>query len=106
MTTAAPFRDVAWPDGARGAILTPEGEAAMSGDDLQRYMCMGCGFLYDEALGLPEHGIRAGTRWDDIPDDWVCPDCGTPKSGFEMVAIPYASEAPSSGASIQQCQGG
>ncbi len=56
---------------------------------LTRYLCLGCGFLYDEALGLPQHGIAAGTRWAEIPADWVCPDCGTPKSLFEMVEIAY-----------------
>ena len=66
----------------------------MTEEILKRFMCLGCGFLYDEKLGLPEHGIPPGTRWVDIPDEWVCPDCGTPKSGFEMVAIPYATEPP------------
>jgi len=42
---------------------------------MKKYLCLGCGFSYDEARGLPEHGIAAGTRWADIPDDWVCPDC-------------------------------
>jgi rubredoxin len=60
---------------------------------MKKYLCLGCGFSYDEARGLPEHGIAPGTRWADIPDDWACPDCGTPKSGFEMVEIPYWSEA-------------
>jgi rubredoxin len=64
----------------------------MADDALKRFMCLGCGFLYDEQLGLPEHGIRPGTRWAEIPEDWVCPDCGTPKSGFEMVEIPYATD--------------
>jgi rubredoxin len=57
---------------------------------LKRLMCLGCGFSYDEALGLPEHGLAPGTRWEDVPEDWVCPDCGTPKSGFEMIVIGYA----------------
>ena len=57
---------------------------------LKRLMCLGCGFSYDEALGLPHRGLAPGTRWEDVPDDWVCPDCGTPKSGFEMVEIGYA----------------
>lgn len=57
---------------------------------LKRLMCLGCGFSYDEALGLPEHGLAPGTRWEDVPEDWVCPDCGTPKSGFEMVVVGYA----------------
>jgi rubredoxin len=43
-----------------------------------------------QALGLPEHGLAPGTRWEDISDDWVCPDCGTPKSQFEMIVIGYA----------------
>jgi rubredoxin len=65
-------------------------------DQYQRYLCLGCGFLYDEQMGLPEHGIAPGTRWDQIPADWVCPDCGTPKERFEMVAIPYAPGQPES----------
>jgi rubredoxin len=57
---------------------------------LKRLICLGCGFSYDEALGLPNHGLAPGTRWEDVPEDWVCPDCGTAKSGFEMVEIGYA----------------
>ena len=63
-------------------------------DPFARYLCLGCGFLYDEEMGLPEHGIAPGTRWKEIPQDWVCPDCGTPKYRFEMVAIPYAPGEP------------
>jgi rubredoxin len=63
----------------------------MNDHALKRMLCLGCGFLYDEALGSPEHGLAPGTRWEDIPDDWVCPDCGTPKHRFEMVFIGYAS---------------
>jgi rubredoxin len=66
----------------------------MSDDALKRFLCLGCGFLYDERLGLPEHGISPGTRWADISDDWVCPDCGTPKHRFEMIEIPYAAGQP------------
>jgi rubredoxin len=58
---------------------------------LKRLICLGCGFSYDEALGLPNHGLAPGTRWADVPEDWVCPDCGTLKSGFEMVEIGYAT---------------
>lgn len=49
------------------------------------WMCVVCGFIYDEADGLPEEGIAPGTRWEDIPDDWTCPDCGVGKEDFEMV---------------------
>jgi rubredoxin len=69
----------------------------MTVEILNRYLCLGCGFLYDEALGLPEHGIPPGTRWRDVPADWVCPDCGTPKHLFEMVLLPYAPEAEAAG---------
>ena len=46
-----------------------------------------CGFIYDEAEGLPDEGIAPGTAWDDVPEDWVCPDCGVGKEDFEMVEI-------------------
>lgn len=49
------------------------------------WVCVVCGFLYDEAKGLPEEGIAPGTRWADIPDDWQCPECGVSKADFEMV---------------------
>jgi len=66
----------------------------MSDNAFKRLICLGCGFSYDEALGLPGHGIAAGTRWADIPESWVCPDCGTPKALFEMVEIGYAKTPP------------
>jgi len=43
--------------------------------------------VYDEAEGLPDEGIAPGTRWEDIPDDWECPDCSTGKSEFAMVEL-------------------
>ena len=47
-----------------------------------------CGFVYDpEAQGWPDEGIAPGTRWEDIPDDWTCPQCGSAKSDFEMIEI-------------------
>ena len=54
---------------------------------LQRWECRSCGFVYDEALGLPDDGIAAGTRWQDIPDDWFCPACGSEKGSFDMVPV-------------------
>jgi len=54
---------------------------------MKRYMCLLCGFIYDEAQGWPEEGIPAGTCWDDIPLTWRCPDCGAGKEDFEMVEI-------------------
>lgn len=52
-----------------------------------KYECTICGFIYDEELGLPSEGIAAGTKWDDVPDDWQCPDCSVGKSDFDMVQI-------------------
>jgi rubredoxin len=54
---------------------------------MKKYMCVICGFIYDEAVGLPEHGITPGTRWSDLPLTWRCPDCGASKEDFEMVEI-------------------
>ncbi|SDI33823.1 rubredoxin [Pseudomonas panipatensis] len=54
---------------------------------MRKWQCVVCGFVYDEAAGLPEEGIAAGTPWEDIPADWVCPDCGAGKIDFEMIEI-------------------
>jgi rubredoxin len=54
---------------------------------MKQYQCVVCGFIYDEAAGIPEDGIAAGTPWEDVPDSWECPDCGVSKSDFEMVAL-------------------
>ncbi|MFC5749038.1 rubredoxin [Actinomadura rugatobispora] len=48
------------------------------------WMCLVCGFVYYEDEGLPDEGIPPGTSWDDIPDDWACPDCGVSKEDFVM----------------------
>lgn len=53
--------------------------------ELKKYMCLICGFIYDEAAGLPDEGIPAGTKWEDIPPNWSCPECGARKEDFEMV---------------------
>ena len=56
-------------------------------NDMKVWQCVVCGFIYNEALGLPEEGIRPGTAWTDIPENWACPDCGVAKADFEMVQI-------------------
>ena len=53
----------------------------------RKFMCVVCGFIYDEEVGLPDEGIEPGTRWEDIPDTWTCPDCGVTKDDFEMVEV-------------------
>ena len=54
---------------------------------MNTYMCLICGFIYDEAKGRPEEGIPPGTKWADIPLSWRCPDCGSGKEDFEMVEV-------------------
>ena len=49
----------------------------------RKYSCQVCGYIYDERLGDPEHGVAPGTRWADVPSEWACPDCGLAKSAFE-----------------------
>ncbi|CCD29084.1 Rubredoxin (Rd) [Candidatus Glomeribacter gigasporarum BEG34] len=51
------------------------------------WICLICGWCYDEEKGCTEEGIAPGTRWEDLPDDWVCPECGASKEDFEMVQI-------------------
>lgn len=53
----------------------------------KKYKCTVCDLIYDEAQGWPDDGIAAGTAWKDVPEDWVCPDCGVSKSDFEMEEI-------------------
>ena len=59
----------------------------MATEAFRTYMCVVCGLIYDEAAGWPEDGIKAGTRWADVPESWVCPDCGVGKADFEMVEV-------------------
>ena len=53
----------------------------------RRFQCYFCGHYYDEAQGDPAHGIAPGTAWEDVPEDWCCPDCGATKSDFAMVEV-------------------
>ncbi len=54
---------------------------------MKTYICTVCGYVYDENLGDPDAGIQPGTLWADVPEDWVCPDCGMSKDEFEMMEI-------------------
>lgn len=51
------------------------------------WQCLLCSLVYDEAAGWPEEGIAPGTRWQDVPEEWSCPDCSARKSDFEMIEI-------------------
>ena len=52
---------------------------------MARWECIVCGLIYDEKEGWPEDGIAPGTKWEDVPDDWSCPDCGVGKEDFELI---------------------
>jgi len=74
------------------AFYLIEGQSTVSNNETSKqefktWMCLICGWVYDEAAGLPEEGIAAGTRWEDVPMNWTCPECGARKEDFEMVAI-------------------
>jgi rubredoxin len=52
---------------------------------MKTFVCIVCGFIYDEAAGRPEDGIAAGTLWAQVPNDWACPECGVAKADFEVL---------------------
>jgi rubredoxin len=60
-------------------------EDAASG--YKTWNCVLCGLVYSERDGWPDDGIAPGTRWQDVPEDWICPDCGAAKGDFVMVEI-------------------
>lgn len=55
------------------------------------WICRICGFIYREESGWPEEGLPPGTRWQDVPDFWRCPDCGASKDDFEMEELPASA---------------
>ena len=52
---------------------------------MDKYECTVCGYIYDEAEGDLDNGVAAGTKWDDVPADWVCPLCGAAKDAFQKM---------------------
>ncbi len=52
---------------------------------MKKYVCDVCGYIYDEAEGDPDAGIAAGTKWEDLPEDFECPMCGASKDQFSLV---------------------
>lgn len=59
----------------------------MSDEPFKVWQCRTCGFIYDEEEGNLPEGLPPGTRWKDVPGDWKCPLCGTPKADFDMIEI-------------------
>ena len=54
--------------------------------EFKRYLCVVCGYIYEEEAGDPDSNLAPGTRWEDIPEDWTCPDCGASKDDFELIS--------------------
>jgi len=50
---------------------------------MQKWECLACSYVYDPAKGDPDNGVAPGTAFEELPDDWVCPDCGVGKDMFE-----------------------
>jgi rubredoxin len=53
---------------------------------MAKYVCSVCGYVYDPAVGDPDNGVKAGTSFEKLPGDWVCPVCGAAKDQFEKEA--------------------
>ena len=55
-------------------------------DEMKRYECTLCGYIYDPAKGDPDNGIEPGTAFEDLPEDWLCPECSATKAEFVELA--------------------
>lgn len=53
--------------------------------EYRKLMCSACSYIYDEALGDPDSDIEPGTLWEDVPEDWICPECGVDKTYFTLM---------------------
>ncbi len=88
-SASGPIEEIEW---AAGSLTTDGGIseamlAELRNRLMKTYLCVICGFVYDEAEGLPDEGIPPGTKWDDVPLNWRCPECGAGKEDFEMVEV-------------------
>ncbi len=52
-------------------------------NNMEKWKCTVCGYIYDSTKGDPDNDVKPGTRFEDIPDTWVCPECGVGKDAFE-----------------------
>jgi rubredoxin len=59
----------------------------MTDTEFKVWQCRTCGYLYEEEKGDPAEGLAPGTRWAEIPNDWICPFCGTAKADFDMIEL-------------------
>ncbi len=61
---------------------------------MSKWECIVCGLVYDEKEGWPDDGIAPGTKWEDVPEDWLCPDCGVGKEDFELLEEAAVDDTP------------
>jgi rubredoxin len=80
------FELQAGPQGLKGLVLNfPRASA-----QLKAWQCKLCGFVYEETVGIPNDRVPVGSRWQDVPENWTCPDCGARKVDFEVLeSQPY-----------------
>jgi rubredoxin len=74
------YPNTARPETGRRGLFTP---TPGGGETMDRYVCTVCGYVYDPEQGDPDGGVEPGTKFEDLPDDWVCPICGAAKDDFE-----------------------
>jgi len=53
--------------------------------ELEKFVCVSCGYIYDPSKGDPEHGVKPGTGFDDVPENWHCPICYSGKDSFDLI---------------------
>ena len=58
----------------------------MEEQKMKKYVCVVCGYVYDPTEGDPDNGVAVGTKWEDVPEDWLCPLCAVGKDQFEEEA--------------------
>jgi rubredoxin len=68
---------------AAPAALPDDDECLRARRPSMKYICSVCDYVYDPEVGDPDNGIEPGTAFADLPDDWVCPECGVEKEEFE-----------------------
>jgi len=56
------------------------------GEEMDKYVCTVCGYVYDPEKGDATQGVAPGTAFENLPEDWVCPECGVGKDQFERMA--------------------
>jgi len=65
--------------------IKPKTQGEEGAKNMKKYKCLMCGYIYDPDVGDPENDVEAGTAFEDLPDDWVCPECGAGKDEFEPI---------------------